>query len=252
MLRIRKKSQLVIEYDNMNKMSDSECVSLAFEMQPLLGRRQAVRPAVVGVIVAGLVGVVALSMLVGHSSTTVLLQPGYIMLDDFQPWRVSTDLIFFSCISHSSLSLSLSLSRQAFRSFSLFQIPTTERLIYSHSLSRQAPPWDDRVGQGVGGGSWYDQAGTFYGSAPGSQQKAVVVQALAQEPNWEGLDSKLRRKEKLASMHEEVSVVFRLQIEQNLCFTRVYETICAQVLGKHSYLHRRRKATRLSPRSSCT
>jgi hypothetical protein len=59
-------------------------------MEPLLSRRQAVRPAVVGIIVAGLVGVVALSMLVGHSSTTELLQPGYIMLDDFQPWRVSS------------------------------------------------------------------------------------------------------------------------------------------------------------------
>jgi hypothetical protein len=59
-------------------------------MEPLLSRRQAVRPAVVGIIAAGLVGVVALSMLVGHSSTTELLQPGYIMLDDFQPWRVSS------------------------------------------------------------------------------------------------------------------------------------------------------------------
>ncbi len=33
------------------------------------------------------------------------------------------------------------------------------------------------------------------------------TQALHEEPNWEGLDSKLRRSEKLANMRQEVRII---------------------------------------------
>jgi hypothetical protein len=84
-------------------------------------------------------------------------------------------------------------------------------------FSMQAPPWDDRVGESPGGGEWFDQGGSFYGAGPGSQQKAVVVQGLAAQPgrqqllwdssNFEGLDSRLSRKEKIADMRQDVGLL---------------------------------------------
>jgi hypothetical protein len=65
---------------------------------------------------------------------------------------------------------------------------------------------------------------------------APRMEALVQEPNWEGLDSQLRRKEKLASMHEEVSarictpcLCYRLNLLSCVNIVSLCECACGSV-----------------------
>jgi hypothetical protein len=53
------------------------------------------------------------------------------------------------------------------------------------------------------------------------------MEALVQEPNWEGLDSQLRRKEKLASMHEEVSARVCVLSESTCACVLVRVVVCS-------------------------
>jgi hypothetical protein len=102
----------------------------------------------------------------------------------------------------------------------------------------QAPPWDDRVGESPGGGEWFDQGGSFYGAGPGSQQKAIAMQGLrAVQParqqllwdgsNSEGLDPKLQRAEKLASMREDVGFPYFLCMALCVCTRSCHENYCS-------------------------